>query len=45
MSGKILKLNVSTERLITMGCGSRFQSDIVRGKKILVFVESYKEGK
>jgi hypothetical protein len=28
-------LNVSTDRYITMGCGSLFQSDIVRGKTIL----------
>jgi len=32
-------LNIQTERLITIGCDSRFQSDILRGKTILVFVE------
>jgi len=26
-------LNVSTDRLIDIGCGSRFQSDIVQGKR------------
>jgi hypothetical protein len=29
---------MSTMRLILMGCGSRFQSDIVRGKMIPVSV-------
>ena len=32
---KTAALNVSTDRYITMGCGSLFQSDIVRGKTIL----------
>jgi hypothetical protein len=37
--------NFSMEPLKTIGCGSRFQSDIVGGKMILIFVEFYKEGK
>jgi hypothetical protein len=32
-------LNVSTQRVKNMGCCNRFQSDIVRVKTILVFVE------
>lgn len=31
----VMVLNVSTERCITMGCGSLFQSDILREKTIL----------
>jgi hypothetical protein len=31
--------NFSMEPLKTIGCGSRFQSDIVGGKMILIFVE------
>jgi hypothetical protein len=36
-------MNVSTERLITKGCDSRFQSDIIRGKTLFffLFVGSY----
>jgi hypothetical protein len=34
-------LNVLTERFKTINCGSRFQSDIVQGKKtILVFYDA-----
>ena len=37
-------LNVSTERLITMDCGSSLHSDTCEGNPILVFVESEKKG-
>jgi hypothetical protein len=36
---KTKALNVQTARLIAMSCGSHYQSDIVRGKMILVFIE------
>jgi hypothetical protein len=36
-------LNVLTDPRKTISCDSRLQSDIVRGKNILVFVDSYKE--
>jgi hypothetical protein len=38
-------LNALTERVITIGCDSQFQSDIhTRGKTILFFIiESYKK--
>lgn len=32
-------LNIQIERLITIGCDNRFQSDILRRKTIIVFVE------
>ena len=40
---EIAALNVSIEWLKTIGCDSRFSSDVVQGKTILVLVESYKE--
>ena len=38
------KVNASTERFITKCCGSRSQSDIVRGEIIIFLVEYYNEG-
>lgn len=34
-----ISLDFSTEPLKTMGCDSPFQSDIVRGKTILIFAD------
>ena len=42
---EFLSLDVPTERPKIIGCNSRFQSDIEQENTILVFVESYKEGK
>jgi hypothetical protein len=42
---EFLSLDVPTERPKIIDCNSRFQSDIEQENTILVFVESYKEGK
>ena len=42
---EFLSLDIPTERPKIIDCNSRFQSDIEQENTILVFVESYKEGK